>query len=62
MKPNIYGAKFYMTCCAETAYCSRYGYFLSCLLRYVYVMLLVITSIYYGTNALCGGVVRLVIY
>ncbi|KAE8882583.1 hypothetical protein PF003_g33317 [Phytophthora fragariae] len=25
MKPNKWGTKFYMTCCAETAYCSRYG-------------------------------------
>ncbi|POM67542.1 Hypothetical protein PHPALM_16441, partial [Phytophthora palmivora] len=24
-KPNKWGTKFYMTCCAETAYCSRYG-------------------------------------
>ncbi|KAE8957236.1 hypothetical protein PR002_g31229 [Phytophthora rubi] len=33
MKPNKWGTKFYMTCCAETAYCSRAPAFCCLLVR-----------------------------
>jgi hypothetical protein len=33
-KPTKWGTKFYMTCCAETAYCARYVYLYSTMLQH----------------------------